>query len=71
MFQQPSKKESILFKNIDKSFNIQNVMKSVAKHYIERALKKNNGNKTKAAEDLGLKNYQTLSNWMTKYDIEY
>lgn len=70
MFQPPSSKESVLYRSIDNNFKIQDVMKVVAKHYIGRALKKNNGNKTKAAEDLGLSNYQTLSNWMTKYGIE-
>lgn len=70
LFQQPSKNESILFRDINKDFNIQDVMASVAKHYIERALSKHHGNKTRAAEDLGLKNYQTLSNWMSKYGID-
>ncbi|MCG8339188.1 MAG: sigma 54-interacting transcriptional regulator [Proteobacteria bacterium] len=70
MFQQPTKNESVLFRSIDKEFKIQNIMEMVAKHYIERALQKHNGNKTKAAEDLGLKNYQTLTNWMGKYGIE-
>ncbi|RMG80394.1 MAG: hypothetical protein D6707_06490, partial [Bacteroidetes bacterium] len=29
------------------------------------------GNKSKAADLLGLKNYQTLNNWMQKYGIEW
>jgi DNA-binding protein Fis len=28
------------------------------------------GNKTKAADLLGLKNYQTLNNWIEKYSVQ-
>jgi transcriptional regulator with PAS, ATPase and Fis domain len=39
-------------------------------HYIERALKENQGNKSKAAAILGLKNYQTLNNWIERYNVK-
>ncbi len=70
IFQQSSGKDNILNKELSKEFNLQAVMTEVAKHYIEKALNVNNGHKTKAAENLGLKNYQTLTNWMKKYNIE-
>lgn len=36
------------------------ILNEVSRHYIERAIKESNGVKTKAAELLGLKSYQTL-----------
>ncbi len=35
-----------------------------------QGLDESGGSKTKAAELLGLKNYQTLNNWMGKYNIK-
>jgi transcriptional regulator with PAS, ATPase and Fis domain len=51
-------------------FHLPSLMQKMANHYLKRALSETNGNKTKAAEILGLSNYQTLSNWMKKYDVE-
>ncbi len=33
-------------------------------------MKEAEGKKTKAAELLGLANYQTLKNWLQKYNVE-
>jgi transcriptional regulator with PAS, ATPase and Fis domain len=44
-------------------------MKKVAVHYLNKALEECGDNKTQAAEKLGLPSYQTLSNWMKKYDL--
>ena len=41
----------------------------VARHYLERAIDVAHGNKSKAAELVGLPSYQTLSNWMKKYGV--
>ena len=38
---------------------------------IRMALLLCNGNKTAAADMLGLPSYQTLTNWMIKYGVEY
>src|SRR5262249_36512468 len=46
------------------------LLAKVARHYLSRALIEAKGNKTRAAELLGLSNYQTFTNWMTKYGIE-
>lgn len=40
------------------------------KHYLERALEEAGGNKTKAAELIGLPSYQTLNNWMQRHGLE-
>ncbi len=70
VFPQPSGTESILGRDLTAEFDIQDVIREVARHYIERALKKNGGRKTKAADDLGFNSYQTLSNWMKRLRIE-
>ncbi|WP_231876826.1 helix-turn-helix domain-containing protein [Oleiphilus sp. HI0080] len=44
-------------------------MGDVAVEYIRQALEVSSQNKTRAAQLLGLKNYQTLNNWMEKYGI--
>ena len=62
--------EGILNKSIAEGIDLQEVLGEVVQHYITRALKENNNNKTKAAELLGLNNYQTLKNWMTKYGLD-
>ena len=41
----------------------------LARHYLARALDEANGNKTRAAELIGLPSYQTLTNWMKRYDV--
>ncbi len=50
-------------------FNLSDLLAEVARHYLERALDEAQGNRTRAAELLGLKSYQTLKNWMEKYGI--
>jgi DNA-binding protein Fis len=45
-------------------------MKEIARHYLTRAMAEAHGNKTKAAELVGLPSYQTLTNWLDKYDVE-
>lgn len=55
---------------IGEGFDIHREMQSFAAHYLREALERADGNKTKAAELLGLASYQTLSNWMRRYNIE-
>ncbi len=62
--------QGILDRPIKQGFDINEVIEEVSAHYIERALAEAHGNKTKAANMLGLKNYQTLNNWMAKYSIK-
>ncbi len=63
-------KEHILNQQLGEGFNLIEIMKRVAVHYLERGLLEAHGNKTKAAEILGMPSYQTLTNWLKKYDIE-
>jgi len=60
----------ILGRDISEAFDINGVIQEVSVHYIKRALAEVNGSKTKASELLGIKNYQTLNNWIEKYDIK-
>lgn len=60
----------ILGHRVEDGVNLQELMAEVARHYLSQALEKTHGNKTKAAELLGLPNYQTLSNWLTKYKVK-
>jgi transcriptional regulator with PAS, ATPase and Fis domain len=59
--------------NLDTSFDdgfcIKEEMAVLARIYIHAALDKADGNKTKAAKLLGLPSYQTLNNWMEKYNV--
>jgi len=51
-------------------FSIQHVLDEVARHYLRRAIEETDGNKTRAAELLGLNNYQTLTNWMKRLGVK-
>jgi len=62
--------DRILGRDLSQGIDINEIIKEVCTYYIERALKENNGNKSKAAAMLGLKNYQTLNNWIEKYGIK-
>lgn len=65
---QPS--EHVLNRSISEGFSIQDAISEVACHYLARAMEESGGNKSKAAKKLGLPNYQTLTNWLTKYGLE-
>ncbi|WP_036239984.1 sigma-54 interaction domain-containing protein [Marinospirillum insulare] len=69
IFQMPEQGSDILSRDLSQGIDIQNIIGELTSNYIRRALELSGHNKTRAAELLGLKNYQTLSNWMEKYDI--
>jgi transcriptional regulator with PAS, ATPase and Fis domain len=60
----------VLNRPLQRGFSLPKLLKQVAEHYISRALDETRDNKTQAAEVLGLASYQTLSNWMKKYDVQ-
>jgi len=62
--------DELLGKPLGNGINLPELMEKLAKHYLKKALDDANGNKTKAAELLGLPSYQTFTNWMTKYGLE-
>ena len=49
--------------------DLPNLMADLARHYLERALAEADGNKTRAADLIGLPSYQTLTNWMSRYEV--
>jgi len=58
---------AILGKPLANGLDLQELLDTVARHYLERAMEAAAGNKTRAAEMLGLPSYQTLTNWLKKY----
>ena len=49
---------------------LQKEIRDLAQHRIKMALMLCNGNKSAAADLLGLPSYQTLTNWMVRYGVE-
>jgi DNA-binding NtrC family response regulator len=60
----------ILDRSISDGINLESIMREVAKHYLERAIKASGGNKAAATKMLGLSSYQTLTNWIQRYGVE-
>jgi transcriptional regulator with GAF, ATPase, and Fis domain len=50
-------------------FDLEATLAGVARHYLERALRQADGNRTRAAALLGLASRQTLSNWARRYGV--
>jgi transcriptional regulator with PAS, ATPase and Fis domain len=61
--------ETVLNRPLGNDLRLRDLISSVATHDLKRALTEAQGNKTLAAKLLGLPNYQTLSNWLQKYDV--
>lgn len=64
-----SQRHEVLGRPLGSGFNLSDLLKEVARHYLGRAMDDAQGNKTKAAELVGLPSYQTFSNWLTKYEV--
>jgi DNA-binding NtrC family response regulator len=62
--------ETILNRSISQGIDLQSLIASVARHYLQRAMEASHGNKSKAAELVGLPSYQTLTNWIRKYGVD-
>lgn len=69
LFEMPEDDTGSQLRDISQGIDIKEVIADISREYIQRALEFTAGNKTRAAQLLGLKNYQTLKNWMEKYDI--
>jgi transcriptional regulator with PAS, ATPase and Fis domain len=63
------KDSAILNRSLGDGFSLPEVMSLVASHYLQRALDEAHGNKTAAANLVGLGSYQTLTNWLEKYNL--
>jgi len=59
----------VLGRPLGGGFNLPELLKEVAHSYLSRALEQAQGNKTKAADLVGLSSYQTLTNWLAKYEV--
>ncbi len=59
----------VLNRPLGKGLRLPDLLSDVARHYLERALHAAHGNKTKAAQLVGLASYQTLTNWLKRYDV--
>lgn len=60
----------ILNRPLGEGFDLNKVLEEVEAHYILRAIEYSSGKKVKAAEVLGMNNYQTLSNRMRKLGLK-
>ena len=63
------KAETVLGRPLDQAISLPDILGSVARHYLERAMAHTHGNKSEAARLLGIGSYQTLSNWLQKYGV--
>ena len=62
--------ERVLDQPLGDGFSLQDTLDSVARHYIGRALNDAGGVKTKAAELVGFKSYQRLTQWMDRLEVK-
>lgn len=69
LFHMPERDTGLMNKDVSQGVDIQQIIGNIAADYIRQALAHSGQNKTRAAQLLGLKNYQTLNNWMEKYGI--
>lgn len=65
-----AKTDDIMQLDVNEGVDLQELITRLAQHYISDALEATGGNKTKAAGLVGLGSYQTLTNWMQKYNLE-
>lgn len=66
----PIGRQQVLGRPLGGGLNLPELLKEVARHYLGRAMDEAHGNKTKAAELVGLPSYQTLTNWLTRYEVK-
>ena len=59
----------LLHRPLGNGLDLPELMADLARHYVQRALTEADGNKTRAAELIGLPSYQTLTNWMRRYEV--
>lgn len=64
------KTSEVLHRPLGAGFKLQETVGEVVRHYLSRAMAEAHGHKTKAASLVGFSNYQTLSNWLSKYGVQ-
>lgn len=70
LLERPAKPGDLLGLELNDSFDIHVLIRELKRHYIQRALAETGGTKKKAAELLGLNNYQTLNTWMQDVGVK-
>jgi len=70
LFEMPPAASSGATLDFSQGIDINGKIRDFARAHLIEALKYTGGNKTRAAELLGLASQQTLTNWMKKYDVE-
>lgn len=66
----PARQTDAFERTLGGGFNLPDLLTEIARHYLGRAIDEASGNKTQAAELVGLPSYQTLTNWLKKYGVE-
>ena len=61
--------DEILDRPLGQGFDLKDLIGTVARHYLHRAMETAHGNKTRAAELIGLPNHQTMTNWLERYGV--
>lgn len=69
LFRKVSPEEDVLGRDLGNGIDLEDLVGEVYRHYIMRALNESGGNKTRAAELLGLASYQNLDTRIKKYNI--
>jgi transcriptional regulator with PAS, ATPase and Fis domain len=59
----------VLGRPLGDGLKLADLMGEVARHYLSRAMKEADGNLTRAASLVGFASYQTLKNWLGKYEV--
>lgn len=65
----PRDEGQVLGLPLKKGFVLQDLIDDVSRHYVRRAMNITGNRKKRAAELLGMSNYQTLGNWMDRLGI--
>ncbi|MFM7231738.1 MAG: sigma 54-interacting transcriptional regulator [bacterium] len=61
--------DGVLDRTVGDGFSLPELLDEVARHYLARAMREANGNKSHAARLVGLPSYQTLTNWLDRYGV--
>ncbi|WP_437915559.1 sigma-54 dependent transcriptional regulator [Sorangium sp. So ce302] len=63
-------RDAVLGQPLGDGFSLEETIAHVVRHYLERAMKEANHNKTRAAALIGFRSYQRLKQWLDKYGVE-
>lgn len=70
LLQMTPRSQGVLDRPLHKGFDLQTLLDEVSRHYLERAMQQASNRKKLAAELLGFPHYQTLTNWLRRFDLE-